>query len=223
MKMELSEYYRLLCKFEGLPNREFISPWNPANVAAIKAAIETGVENCRIEFEVDEDISDSALPNMIEKKFRPGVNPHLRGYELCECKGKGYPDDFLRHCADGTKDPFEIKAKTGFCPQNGLRQVFLCTSRKLRRQFPADNPICHLFGTVFYSEPCRDRQRPVQIIGFLLEFLEPSTIVEVRLESSASQRLLSKGSHEKFLVVPKWVQADPQFDTSIKQLKQLDR
>jgi hypothetical protein len=46
MKMTLSEYYRRLSEFEPLPDRELISPWNPTDVAAIKAAIGIGVENC---------------------------------------------------------------------------------------------------------------------------------------------------------------------------------
>jgi hypothetical protein len=217
MKMKFSEYHRILAEFEGLPYREMVHPWNQGDIAAIKEDFRTAVKKFRIEFDVDEEISKSALGNRIEHEFRLGVNKTLTSYELCECDGNGYPDDFLRRRADvaRSKYPCEIKAKTVFCRRDGNRQVFLSASGKLRHYFPEESPICHLFGTVFYSKPPHGRQDPIPIIGFLLEFLQPWTIVDVRLESSASQRLLFKGAHERLLVVPEWVQADPIFDMRV--------
>jgi len=94
-------------------------------------------------------------------------------------------------------------------------RCFFRKSDKLRHSFNAESPICHLFGTVFFAKRAYGRQCLVSIIGFGLEFLQPWTLVEVRLEASASQHLLSKGAHEKLLVVPEWVQPECGVDTTV--------
>jgi hypothetical protein len=215
MKMEYSKYLRGLSEFEGLPQRELISVWNPADITSIKEVLRIGVGTSRIEFAVEKTISDSALGNEIEKQFRLGVNMNLPGYDLRICGGKGYPDELLCRWADEARFLNEIKGKTSFCPSNGLRQVILSASRKLRRHFPEGSQMCHMFTTVFYSMHPLGEQLLISIIGCLPEFIQPWTIVEVRLESSASQRLLYEGSHEKLLVVPDWVKANPKFDTTV--------
>jgi hypothetical protein len=210
--MKFEKYYDGLTEFEGLPKRELVAPWDSAHIVSIEDSILPAVKKCRIEFSVDANISDSSLGNKIEKEFLFAVKP--LNYDLQKCEGKGYPDAFLRRWVDRVKFPFEIKSKSAFDRRDGNRQVFLSTSSKLRLQFP-ESPICHVFGTVFYSRLAGKHQDTIQLIGLALEFLEPWTVIEVRLEASGSQRLLYAGTHERSLVVPEWVQADCRIDTTV--------
>ena len=70
------------------------------------------------------------------------------------------------------------------------RVVLMSASRKLRRLFRRGR-VCHLLITALCS---RDQDR-INIWGLRLDFLLPSSPVEVRLEVSVSQHQLCKGKH----------------------------
>jgi hypothetical protein len=55
-------------------------------------------------------------------------------------------------------------------------------------------PPAHLICTVLYREETSSVQ------GLRLDFLEPDSEVNIRLEASTSQRLLTQGEHQKFIL-----------------------
>ena len=83
-----------------------------------------------------------------------------------------------------------MKAKRAWSRDNWHRQVLASCSRKLQLYFPKV-PLCHLLMTVLYVK----RHNAIRMKGVRLDFLEPSSPVETRLEASVSQHLLAKGKH----------------------------
>ncbi len=122
----------------------------------------------------------------------PQLTKGLKEFQLEKCVGAGYPDRMLvRH---GHRIALEIKATSDWNPSDSNRRVLTSSSEKLRRHFHP--PIHHLLCTVFYSlkDDCA-------VIGALrLDFLEPDSIVNVRLEVSVSHKLLAAAKHHSALI-----------------------
>jgi len=199
---DLRSYFAALSKYEGKPVLNLVSRWKPADVHSITSAFQKACDESRIEFDVSSDISAPALGNRVARAFANRVNSSLPRYSVCECPGNGYPDQLLRRRQDGRPFALELKAKTAFRPKDGNRQVLTSASSKLRRYFPVGTPICHLFATILYSKARRARRSRVAITGLRLDFLAPSSPVEVRLEASVSQRLLARSKHAKPVLIP---------------------
>jgi len=202
---DLRSYFAALSKYEGKPVLNLVSRWKPADVHSITSALQKACDKSRIEFDVSSDISSPALGNRIASAFANGVSSSLPRYSLCGCPGNGYPDRLLRRRNDGRPYALELKAKTSFQPKDGNRQVLTSTSSKLRRYFPVGTPVCHLLATILYSKARRGRRSRVAITGLRLDFLSPSSPIEVRLEASVSQRMLARGKHAKPVLIPAWV------------------
>jgi hypothetical protein len=92
------------------------------------------------------------------------------------------------------KIPLEIKATSCWNPKDSNRRVLSSSSRKLRKFF--QNPICHLLGTILYTVIGNGRQ----IDAVRLDFIEPETIVNIRLEAEVNHRLLSEGQHRSITI-----------------------
>ena len=91
--------------------------------------------------------------------------------------------------------PLEFKASRDWNPNDANRRVLTSSSKKLREQFPA--PIHHLLLTVLYF-PASPRY--VVIKALRLDFLEPSTAVNVRLEASVNHKILANGPHHSKII-----------------------
>jgi len=89
----------------------------------------------------------------------------------------------------GLHIPLEVKATSNWNERDANRRVLTSSSKKLRAQF--SDPIHHLLLTVLYSQ----NQSWVKIDTIRLDFLEPTTTVNVRLEASVNHKILANGPH----------------------------
>lgn len=102
---------------------------------------------------------------------------------------RGQSDKRLRNLSDSRIFVFELEATSEFDPSDSNRIVLTSSSEKLRRYF--NPPINHLLATACY----RKEGTQIHIHNLRLDYLEPSTPVNVRLEAFVSQRILAKGVH----------------------------
>ena len=122
----------------------------------------------------------------------PKLTAGLISFRLIKCAGAGYPDQTL--VRGETKIALEIKATGDWNPADSNRRVLTSSSDKLRKSF--ESPIHHLLCTVFYSSALPT----TRIDAIRLDFLEPSSPVNVRLEASVSHKLLALGLHKNITI-----------------------
>jgi len=137
--------------------------------------------------------SNQSIGNKVAEFLVREMNQHLQRFRIEGCSGAGYPDKRLERQSGGGVFVFELKATSEFDPSDSNRIVLTSSSEKLRRYFRP--PVLHLLATACYEQDGEE----VTIQNLRLDFLEPSTPVNVRLEASVSQRLLARGSHSNFL------------------------
>jgi hypothetical protein len=118
----------------------------------------------------------------------------LQHFRIEDCSGAGYPDRILRSLANDRRYPTELKATSAWDPTDSNRRVITSSSAKLRRQFTA--PINHLLITFSYTLNTETEQASITAVR--MDFVEPDTIVNIRLEASVSHRLLAEGRHRHF-------------------------
>jgi len=191
----LATFFDKLAKHEGKPILDLVSRWRRSDVDQITRAFDSALNRADIQFAVEDSTSIQALGNRVADAVAGGLSKHLRKYRLCSCSGQGYPDRRLQRRRDNRSFAFELKAKTRFNPQDTNRMILTCGSGKLRRNFPAGKPICHLLATVIYSKRRLSHGSRVVIKEMRFDFLEPWTHVQRRYEASVNQRILSKGKH----------------------------
>ncbi len=133
--------------------------------------------------------SNQSVGNQVEEYVVGALAPHLRGFRLMPCPGSGYPDKMLVRNTDGLRIPLEMKATGDWNPSDSNRRVLTSSSTKLRTVFTA--PVYHLLATAVYTVVAN----AVRIDRIRLDFLEPNTRVNVRLEASVSHRLLHNADH----------------------------
>ena len=85
--------------------------------------------------------------------------------------------------------PLELKATSCWNDKDTNRRVLTSSSKKLRQNF--SSPIYHLLFTAVYNK----NRDPITIDKIRLDFLEPTTRVNVRLEASVSHKILANGRH----------------------------
>ena len=85
--------------------------------------------------------------------------------------------------------PFELKATSTWDAADSNRRVLTSSSRKLRQRFPG--AVNHVLATMLYATGAGiSRVRSLR-----LDFIEPGTLVNIRLEASVSHRLLAEATH----------------------------
>jgi len=99
----------------------------------------------------------------------------------------GYPDVFLKISGVKGNVAMEIKATSNWNPKDSNRRVLLSSTSRLN-EFVTKNPTLPLFHAVVTLE--------YDALSFTVErvrlhFLQPSSQIQVRLEASTSQKLLS--------------------------------
>lgn len=197
----LATFFTKLADYEGTPAANLVSRWKPRDVKKISQAFDTALDRSVIDLSVKGSTSVQALGNRVADAVAEGLGKCLRAYRMCECSGQGYPDRRLEALRENRSFAFELKAKTRFNPRDTNRVILTSATRKLRRNFPAGKPICHLLATVLYSKLPRGRRCQVSIEGLRFDFLEPWTRIQKRYEGSINQRLLSKGRHRTRLIL----------------------
>jgi hypothetical protein len=105
------------------------------------------------------------------------------------CPGGGCPDKILVEIASGRTFPFELKATSTWDVADSNRRVLTSSSRKLRGRFPG--AVNHVLATLLYATAAGVSR----ISSLRLDFIEPSTLVNIRLEASVSHRLLAQATH----------------------------
>jgi len=95
---------------------------------------------------------------------------------------------------EGCHIAFELKATSDWDPKGTNRIVLTSSSKKLRDPKFFSPPICHLLCTAQYD-------RTSAVVNWLrLDFLEPTTEVNVRFEASVNHKILAAGSHQKITI-----------------------
>jgi len=191
--VNLEEYFERLADWEDQPVVELVSQWDAAHVAAITedfraAYAATGFAGRPLE--VEDETSNQSIGNKVAVFLEEAIGPHLGNHRIEACRGSGYPDRKLVRLADNRTFAFELKATSHFNRNDGNRIVLTCSSRKLRAEFRA--AINHLLATVCYVKDGNQ----ITVEHLRLDFLEPDSPVEVRLEGSVSQKGLARGAQE---------------------------
>ena len=135
------------------------------------------------------DSTNQSIGNQVADFFVPIINQHLQQYRIDACPGGGYPDKILVEISSRRTFPFELKATSTWDAADSNRRVLTSSSRKLRQRFPG--AVNHVLATILYATGAgRSRVRSLR-----LDFIEPGTLVNIRLEASVSHRLLAEATH----------------------------
>jgi hypothetical protein len=188
----LRNYYQDLLNWEGQPRRELVEEWPHILRESIESAFVNAVSKSGMKgstCSLSPDSSNQSIGNQVEKYTMEELNTTISEFSISLCHGKGYPDQTLTQTATGTRIPLEVKATSNWNPSDTNRRVLTSSSRKLRTQFSA--PIYHLLLTVIYSQ----NENLATIDAIRLDFLEPTTVVNVRLEASVNHKILATGHH----------------------------
>lgn len=196
-----AEYYQDLLEREELQEQELISNWLPDLIAQVTNDITQTVENSNLinsRCPIIPNSNNQSRGNQIANYLAERLNQQLQNFNLLRCLGReGYPDRILVRLADNSRHiSFEIKSTSNWNPNDTNRRVLTSSSSKLRRNFNA--PIYHLICTVIY----RMENDFAMINAIRLDFIEPNTDVNVRLEASVSHRILSNGEHQTVVFEP---------------------
>jgi len=192
MPTRLADYYNELQQREGLAPIELVAEWVQVDADAISTAFRAAVVASGI---TEENIpirprsTNQSIGNQVADFFVPAINQHLQQYRIDACPGGGYPDKILVEVASGRTFPFELKATSTWDAADSNRRVLTSSSKKLRQRFPG--AVNHVLATILYAIGA-----DVSRAGSLrLDYLEPNTLVNIRLEASVSHRLLAQATH----------------------------
>jgi hypothetical protein len=193
--MDLASYYQKLAAWEDKPVIDLVAGWQESHIAAIAEDFKAAFYASNFAanpLTVPGNLSNQAVGNRLAEFFVRQINNRLKAHSIEDCSGAGYPDKRLRAMADQNVFVFELKATSEFDPNDSNRIVLTSSSEKLRRYFRP--PINHLLATVCYNQDGTQ----IRLENLRLDFLAPSTPVNVRLEASVSQRILSRAAHPHF-------------------------
>lgn len=187
----LREYYQKLLVWEKVEACELVADWPQAAADSVESDIRRACEAVRItvgHIALRDGSENQAIGNQMADHFRALIAPALSEWELIACSGAGYPDLMLSKGEIAVA--VEVKATSEWNEKDSNRIVLTSSSKKLRTRFKP--PIYHLLVTLQYAlvgsfRACIHKVR--------LDFLAPSTFVNIRLEGSVSQKLLSEASH----------------------------
>jgi hypothetical protein len=193
MPTQIAEYYNELQRREGLEPVQLVAQWEQQDTHAVSAAFRVAVAASRMT-ELDIPLRDrstnQSIGNQVAEFFVLVINQHLQQYRIDACPGGGYPDKILVELASPRTFPFELKATSTWDIVDSNRRVLTSSSRKLRQRFRG--AVNHVLATVLYViENGRSRVRTLR-----LDFIEPDTLVNIRLEASVSHRLLAEATHK---------------------------
>ena len=186
----LADYYRRLLAWEGQVARQLVHEWPTELVETIKADFYAAIHASGFKSSVCPTVpgsSNQSIGNQVEFFFIQKITQHLQSAKIGGCGGAGYPDRVLEL---GTlRIPLEVKATSDWNPRDSNRRVLTSSSEKLRARFSGS--IHHLLATALYTV----LENSAQMNGLRLDFLQPTTPVNIRLEASVNHKILATGSH----------------------------
>ena len=192
MPTRIAEYYDELQRREDLDPVELVAEWAQADTDAISAALRNAFAASRI---IEQTIpiragsTNQSIGNQVADFFVPVINQNLQAYRIDACPGGGYPDKILVEIASRRTFPFELKATSTWDATDSNRRVLTSSSRKLRQRFPG--AVNHVLATMLYATGAGISR----VQSLRLDFIEPATLVNIRLEASVSHRLLAQATH----------------------------
>ena len=195
----LSDYYKDLLSWEGLQYSQLIHEWPKELRDSIVSGFINSVSESSMKGSlcpIRPNSTNQSRGNQVEKYTIKELNSTISGFSILKCRGSGYPDQILIQQASGSNIPLEVKATRDWNKKDSNRRVLTSSSTKLRSHFSA--PIYHLLLTVLYSY--QDGEQNATIDTIRLDFLEPSTTVNIRLEASVNHKILSNGPHHSEII-----------------------
>lgn len=198
MPTRIADYYTELQRREGLEPIELVAAWDQDMPDRISTAFRAAITASHIleqEIPLREDSSNQSIGNQVADFFVPAINAHLEEFRIQPCPGGGYPDKVLVEAAPDRTFAFELKATSTWDESDSNRRVLTSSSRKLRQHFEGA-AVNHVLATILYAtENGRSRVRSLR-----LDFIEPDTLVNIRLEASVSHRLLGDAAHRSVTI-----------------------
>jgi hypothetical protein len=192
MPTRIAEYYNELQRREGLDPVELVAEWAQPDTDAISAAFRNAFAASRIieqAIPIRPGSTNQSIGNQVADFFVPVMNQNLQAYRIDACPGGGYPDKILVEIASRRTFPFELKATSTWDATDSNRRVLTSSSRKLRQRFPG--AVNHVLATMLYATGAGISR----VQSLRLDFIEPATLVNIRLEASVSHRLLAQATH----------------------------
>lgn len=182
----------------GYQPLQLIRAWTPNEITAAEARLRAAVNASGIIGSIIPNFvgTNQSKGNKAADYFVSAIAPQLaHPHDIVPAAGKGYPDRIFvmganRYC-------MELKATSNWQNGDSNRRVLTSAPDKMRRLVNTgliDNPPAHMICTVLYSDAT------AQVTGVRLDFLEPDSEVNIRLEASTSQRLLTQGQHHKAMI-----------------------
>ena len=186
------EYYDLLLKWEKEPQRTLINKWRKNLIDEVIKDFEKAIKSSKIlglSCDLREGKESQADGNDVDNFVADKLNEKLKIFKIYKCPGKGYPDRILGK-GKFKQIALEMKATGKWDSKDNHRRVLTCSSKKLRTNFT--KPIYHLICNVTYKKS----KQKAQIISLRLDFINPKSFVNIRLEASVSHKIFDKGNHE---------------------------
>ena len=207
MMMELGTFLKYLQEEELGKNSKgqapLIAKWKAAESKAISSLISSNFKN--INGTAPKGFksvkSNQALGNLMHKHFVKEFN-HIApaNVRITSCAGAGYPDNFLSVIKGNrtTNYCLEFKATSDWNPKDSNRRVLFSSTKKLRDKISEKliptNPL-HILLTIKYEKVSG------KIEGLRLDFLDPTTQINTRLEASTTHKLLHSAKHESLSII----------------------
>lgn len=182
----------------GMEPLNLIRAWESGEAASVGAVIGSAVRTSGIIGSTIPSFvgTNQARGNKAADHFVAVVPRFLRSPNRIDAAtGAGYPDRVFRSADQGYF--MELKATSNWRNVDANRRVLTSAPDKMRRLVSSGlvgSPPAHIICTVLYNE------ETAIVTGVRIDFLEPGSEVNIRLEASTSQRLLSQGSHHKLTI-----------------------
>lgn len=188
-----AEYYELLLKWEKEPQRKLIYMWRKNLINEVAKDFEQSIKRSKVlglSCDLREGKESQADGNDVDNFVVEKLNEKLRVFKIYKCPEKGYPDRIL---AKGSikQIALEMKSTGSWNSKDTQRRVLTSSSKKLRVNFT--DPIYHLICNVTYKK----LKQKAEILTIRLDFINPRSFVNIRLEASSTHKIFDKGNHEK--------------------------
>ena len=193
----LADYYRDLLVWEEIAFVSLIERWPAELVGEVEEDFRTAVASSKIKgasCPIRPRSTNQSIGNQVEEFIVSRLAPRTTRFKILPCSGAGYPDKTLVQNSSGLKIAFEIKATSAWNPADSNRRVLTSSSEKIRRAFKP--PVYHLLCTLLYTV----QEGSARIDAVRLDFIEPTTSVNVRLEASVNHKILASGSHKSIVI-----------------------
>lgn len=188
----LADYYRDLLAWEEVDFVSLIESWPSELTQEVEEEFRLAVASSEIRgtsCPIRPGSSNQSIGNQVEEFTVLRLTPRTTKFKILPCSGAGYPDKTFVHNDSGLKVAFEIKATSDWNPSDSNRRVLTSSSEKIRRAFKP--PVHHLLCTLLYTVQAGS----ARIDAVRLDFIEPTTSVNVRLEASVNHKILASGPH----------------------------